>query len=79
MDTTFSTDIYRFDAFRFDRRRGVLSLRDERGVFAPLVIGSRALTILEVLVERPGELVSRAEIMAAVWPGSPEPQSRTVT
>jgi TolB-like protein len=68
VDTPSSTDIYLFDAFRLDRRRGVLSLRDERGVFAPLVMGSRALTILEVLVERPGELVSRAEIMAAVWP-----------
>jgi adenylate cyclase len=65
-----SADIYLFDAFRFDRRRGVLSLRDERGVFAPLLIGSRALTILEVLVERSGELVSRAEINAAVWPGT---------
>jgi TolB-like protein len=31
-------------------------------------MGSRALEILGVLVERPGELVSRAEIMAAVWP-----------
>jgi TolB-like protein len=70
VDTPSASDIYLFDAFRFDRRRGVLSLKDERGVFAPLVIGSRALTILEVLVERPGELVSRAEIMAAVWPGT---------
>jgi TolB-like protein len=70
VDTPSSTDIYLFDAFRFDRRRGVLSLRDERGVFAPLAMGSRALTILGVLVERPGELVSRAEIMAAVWPGT---------
>jgi adenylate cyclase len=33
-------------------------------------MGSRALDILGVLVERPGELVSRAEIMAAVWPGT---------
>src|SRR5580700_5917531 len=31
-------------------------------------MGSRALDILGVLVERPGELVSRAEIIAAVWP-----------
>jgi DNA-binding winged helix-turn-helix (wHTH) protein len=33
-------------------------------------MGSRALAILGVLVERPGELVSRAEIIAAVWPGT---------
>jgi len=35
-----------------------------------LPMGSRALEVLGVLVERPGELVSRAEIIAAVWPGT---------
>jgi DNA-binding winged helix-turn-helix (wHTH) protein len=35
-----------------------------------MAIGSRALDILGVLVERPGDLVSRAEIMEAVWPGT---------
>ena len=39
-------------------------------VFAPLAIGSRALDVLGVLVERPGDLVSRDEIMDAVWPGT---------
>jgi adenylate cyclase len=34
------------------------------------VIGSRALDILGVLIERPGDLVSRAEILSAVWPGT---------
>jgi DNA-binding winged helix-turn-helix (wHTH) protein len=33
-------------------------------------MGSRALDILGVLVERAGELVSRAEIIATVWPGT---------
>src|SRR5215471_15901190 len=65
-----STDIFLFAGLRLDRRSGVLFRRDERGVFAPLVMGSRALDILGVLVERQGELVSRAEIMAAVWPGT---------
>jgi TolB-like protein len=65
-----STDILLFGTHRFDRRSGVLFRRDERGVFAPLAMGSRALAILGVPVERPGELVSRAEIMAAVWPGT---------
>jgi pentatricopeptide repeat protein len=63
-----SAEISLFGEFRLDRRRGVLFRKDERGVFAPLVMGSRALGILSVLVERAGEVVSRAEIIAAVWP-----------
>jgi TolB-like protein len=61
-------DIFLFDGFRLDRRGGGLFREDDRGVFAPLAIGSRALDVLGVLVERPGDLVSRDEIMAAVWP-----------
>ena len=33
-----------------------------------MAIGSRALDILGVLIERPGDLVSRAAMMDAVWP-----------
>ncbi len=68
MDVLSSAEISQFEGFRLDRRGGVLFRRDERGVFAPMTIGSRALDILAVLVERPGDLVSRAEIMEAVWP-----------
>jgi TolB-like protein len=57
-----------FGGFRFDRRRGILFRRDKRGVFVPIALGSRALGILGVLVDRPGELVSRAEILSTVWP-----------
>src|ERR1700736_4360322 len=70
MDALSSTESSVFEGFRLDRRAGVLLRRDERGVFAPMAIGSRALDILGVLVERPGDLVSRAEIMEAVWPGT---------
>jgi len=63
-------DICLFGGFRLDRRIGVLFRRDEHGTFVPLAMGSRALGILTVLVQRPGELVSRAEIIAAVWPGT---------
>ena len=70
MDTLSSTESSLFEGFRLDRRAGVLFRRDKRGVFAPMAIGSRALDILGVLVERPGDLVSRAEIMEAVWPGT---------
>jgi TolB-like protein len=34
-----------------------------------LEVGSRAVEVLRVLLERPGDLVSRDEIMAAAWPG----------
>jgi len=40
----------------------------ERG--KPVRIGSRALDLLSVLVERPGELVSKSELMAKVWPNT---------
>src|SRR3984893_3651248 len=70
MDALSSTESSLFEGFRLDRRAGVLFRRDERGVFAPMAIGSRALDILGVLVERPGDLVSRAEVMEAVWPGT---------
>lgn len=33
-------------------------------------LGSRALDILTMLVERPGELVGKAELMARVWPST---------
>ena len=68
MDTPPSIDISLFEGFRLDRRSGALFRRDERGVFAPITMGSRALDILGLLVERSGDLVSRAAIMSAVWP-----------
>jgi len=62
-----TADIYQFEEFRLDRRGEGLSRRDERGVFVPLSVGSRALDVLNVLVERPGDLVLKEELMAAVW------------
>jgi len=45
----------------------------------PLRIGSRAFDILMALVERPGALVSKAELMARVWPDTfVEPANLTV-
>ncbi|HEY1926243.1 MAG TPA: winged helix-turn-helix domain-containing protein [Caulobacteraceae bacterium] len=35
----------------------------------PVRLGSRALAILTRLVERPGQLVSKDDLMAAAWPG----------
>ena len=45
----------------------------------PVHLGSRALEILIVLLERPGELVSKQELMGRVWPNiSVEPANLTV-
>jgi DNA-binding winged helix-turn-helix (wHTH) protein len=45
----------------------------------PVSLGSRALEILTVLLERPGELVSKQELMDRVWPNVfVEPANLTV-
>jgi DNA-binding winged helix-turn-helix (wHTH) protein len=45
----------------------------------PVRLGSRALEILIVLLERPGELVSKQELMGRVWPDTfVEPANLTV-
>jgi DNA-binding winged helix-turn-helix (wHTH) protein len=68
MEALSAGETFLFEGFRLDRRG--LCRRDERGVFAPVVIGSRALDVLRVLIEGDGDLVSKDEIMAAVWPGT---------
>jgi len=62
-----TAEIFEFEEFRLDRHGDGLSRRNESGVFVPVPIGARALDVLSVLVERPGELVTKEEIMAAVW------------
>ena len=54
-----------FGCFSLMRNRRVL-LRD--GV--PVHIGSRAREVLYVLTENPGHLVTKAQIIARVWPHS---------
>lgn len=70
MDARTTADIFLFEGFRLDRRRGGLFRRNGRGDFIPIAIGSRALDVLGVLVRRPGELVSKDELIAAVWRGT---------
>jgi DNA-binding winged helix-turn-helix (wHTH) protein len=63
-----------FGPFRLLPRQFLL-LEDDK----PVSLGSRALEILIVLLERPGELVSRQELMARVWPNIfVEPANLTV-
>lgn len=53
-----------FGPFRLCPRQRLLLEGDK-----PLRLGSRALDILIALLERPGELVSKQELIARVWPG----------
>lgn len=52
-----------FGPFRLFPERQLLLCRD-----APVRIGGRALEILTALVERPGEVVSKRELLSRVWP-----------
>jgi len=53
-----------FGDFRLDRRG--LFRRNTHGEFLAVAVGSRALEVLTVLINRGGELVLRDELMAAV-------------
>ena len=70
MDVPVPSDVFLFEDFRLDRHAGGLFWHDITGGSTPVAIGSRALDVLSVLVVRHGELVSKDEIMCAVWPGT---------
>jgi adenylate cyclase len=70
MDASSPPDIYLVGDFRLDRRGGGLFRCAEVGGPVPVRIGSRALELLGVLVERHGDLVLKDELMAAVWPNT---------
>jgi adenylate cyclase len=57
-----------FGHFRLSRGGGGLFRLSDDGNPVAVTIGSRALEVLAVLVEHHGDLVSKDEIMAAVWP-----------
>ena len=57
--------VFSFGSFRLLPTQRLLLSGDE-----PVRVGSRALDILIVLVERAGELVSKDELMARVWPNT---------
>jgi adenylate cyclase len=70
MDALNSSDILLFGPFRFDRGGGLLLRRTDGDRYLPVNIGSRAIAVLEALTERPGDLVSKDEIMQAAWPST---------
>ena len=78
MNEHSGAEIVLFGGFRFDRRRAVLSRQNGDGSLAPVAIGSRALEILGLLIDRHGDIVSRNEILKLVWPGVVEGANVTV-
>jgi DNA-binding winged helix-turn-helix (wHTH) protein len=63
-----------FGPFRLLPSQFLLLERDK-----PVQLGSRALEILVALLERPGELITKQEILARVWPNIfVEPANLTV-
>jgi DNA-binding winged helix-turn-helix (wHTH) protein len=62
--------IFLFEGFRFDRSAGSLCRENGSGEAEPLRLGSRAISLLALLVERQGEVVTKDEIFTAVWPGT---------
>jgi DNA-binding winged helix-turn-helix (wHTH) protein len=68
------TNAFNFGSFRLLSVQRLL-LKDGKAIH----LGSRAMDILIALVERPNELVSKAELMARVWPNTfVEPANLTV-
>ena len=57
--------LYRFGAYELDAEQ--LILRGQRGIVA---LPPKALKTLLALVEREGEVVSKQQLMDAVWPAS---------
>jgi DNA-binding winged helix-turn-helix (wHTH) protein len=70
MDTPAFSATFQFDRFRLRPGGGGLLRRDTAGAWRPVSIGSRALAVLGVLIEQRGTLISKDEIMRAVWPGT---------
>src|SRR5437763_6813151 len=57
--------LYEFDAFRVDPVRRVL-LRDGE----PVPVTPKAFSILVALLERPGEVVEKSDLIEKIWPGA---------
>ena len=69
MEEHAGAEIVRFGGFHFDRRRRCLLRQEEDGALTPVPIGSRALDVLGLLIDRRGDLVSKDEILNTVWSG----------
>jgi DNA-binding winged helix-turn-helix (wHTH) protein/TolB-like protein len=70
MDARVWSGAILFDQFHLDRRAGRLFRRTPEGQLEPVNLGSRAIGVLCALIDRSGDLISKDEIMAVVWPGA---------
>jgi DNA-binding winged helix-turn-helix (wHTH) protein len=61
--------VYIFDHFRLDKPGRQLVRQGTDGKATPMFLGTLAFDVLLALVERSGEIVSKAQILDAVWPG----------
>jgi DNA-binding winged helix-turn-helix (wHTH) protein len=68
-----------FDGFRLDRRTGTLSRLNDPDRATPVAIGSRALDILQLLIDHQGDLVPKQSIMERVWPDTVVEESNLTT
>ena len=68
MGVLTTPSIVEFEQYRLDQFGGKLLRTAESGVFEPVSLGSRAFAILCTLVARAGDIVSKNDIMASVWP-----------
>jgi DNA-binding winged helix-turn-helix (wHTH) protein len=59
-----------FEDFRFNERTRELMRIGPDGTAVPVALGSRATELLLLLLSRPGELVTKNEILEAVWPNT---------
>ncbi len=69
MDVLADPESATFGPFGIDFGTRRLYRFDESGTPVPIALGSRAFGILALLVTRAGELVTKNDIMNAVWPG----------
>ncbi|MGO7206829.1 transcriptional regulator, partial [Rhizobium ruizarguesonis] len=55
---------FAFGPFVLDPAAGTLLRNDD-----PVAVGHRGIKLLAALVARPGEILGKAELMDAAWPG----------
>jgi adenylate cyclase len=68
MDARVAGETLVFEGWHFDRQAHRLLRQIATGEWTPVSVGSRAVDILALLLERPGAVVSKEAIMDAVWP-----------